>query len=176
MGPLLTGAADFLKSGQRAGCGESMPSVSQSSPARSPRPLCTLKELKEGGGAFAAAGGHQIKDCLGKGNPYIPADMLQGRAAVQVDLDRVEEWAHRSLMAFEEDKWQALHLGRKNVLRQYRLGTELCYDLRAHRPPLGRSARGGRVSTGERVGGWKGTDAQASSSWPRRRGCGEELS
>ena len=173
VGPLLTGAADFLTSGQRASWRKSMPSLSQSSPTRPPRLLCLLKESKEGGGAFPAAGGHQTKDCLRQVDPYKPADVLQGRAAVQVDLDRLEEWAHRSLMASKKDKWQVLHPERKNLLHQYGLGTELCYE---HRPPLGRSAHGGRLSNGERLGGWKGADAEASSSWPKRPGCGEELS
>lgn len=37
VGPLLTGAADFLKSGEGAGWGQSIPSLSQSLPAGCPR-------------------------------------------------------------------------------------------------------------------------------------------
>jgi len=58
--PLLTGAARFLKTGQRAGRGESTPAFSQSSPTRTRRLLCPLKYLKDGGGALPALGGHQI--------------------------------------------------------------------------------------------------------------------
>lgn len=82
----------------------------------------------------------------------------------------------QEIYGIKKDKWQVLHLERKNLLHQYGLRTELFCDLRPLEPPLGRSACRGRDSLGERLGSWKGTDAQASSSWPKRLGCGKELS
>ena len=92
-GPLLTGVADFLKSGQRAVWGEPMPSLCHSLRTSSPGPMCPLKELKEGGGALPAVAGLQIKDCLTKVNPYKPGDVLQGSSAVRGDADQLEDGA-----------------------------------------------------------------------------------
>lgn len=36
--------------------------------------------------------------------------MSKGRAAVQVDLDRLEEWTQQELYEFRQDKHKALHL------------------------------------------------------------------
>lgn len=48
--------------------------------------------------------------------------IAQGQAAVQMDLERLEEWADRSSTKFSKDKCKALHLGRSNPLQQRRLG------------------------------------------------------
>lgn len=42
-----------------------------------------------------------------------PVDTLKGRAARQIDLDRLEERADRNLMKFDQDKCKALHLGKR---------------------------------------------------------------
>ena len=52
-------------------------------------------------------------------------DTPEGCTTIQQDLDRLETWAGRNLMRFNKSKCGLLHLGKNNLMHQYRLGDDL---------------------------------------------------
>ncbi|GAB0182044.1 mitochondrial enolase superfamily member 1 [Grus japonensis] len=67
---------------------------------------------------------HTLNNFADSTKLYDAVNALEGRDAVQRDLDRLDRWARANRMKFNKAKCKVLHMGRHNPKYNYRLGGE----------------------------------------------------